>query len=125
MSDKNSYNTWLGKHGESIASQYLTDKGYVIIARNEYFHWGEIDIIAQKHPHIVFVEVKTRVGKKYGNIYESITTGKRKKLLRSFTMYVKKHALYNVPLRFDVITIELDSNKTVKEIQHYENVPLQ
>jgi len=50
----------LGKFGEDFACNYLKNKGYRIIKRNEKNRFGEIDIIVRKGDStLVFVEVKT------------------------------------------------------------------
>src|SRR3569832_1459046 len=51
--------------GEEVVCKYLENKGYVVLERNYWKPWGEIDIVAQKADFISFVEVKT-VSKKGG-----------------------------------------------------------
>ena len=52
-------NRWRrGRDGEQRAEQYLSDRGYTVLARNFRSRIGEIDIIAEKDDRIVFVEVK-------------------------------------------------------------------
>ena len=50
----------LGKKGEEIAAQYLSEKGYEILERNWRNRHKEIDIIAKDGNELVIVEVKTR-----------------------------------------------------------------
>lgn len=50
----------LGRLGEDEALFYLTLKGYHLLDRNWRFEHYEIDIVAEWHGEIVFVEVKTR-----------------------------------------------------------------
>lgn len=49
----------MGEIGERIAAQYLEMKGFSVVERNHRRPWGEIDIIAEKHGVVRFVEVKT------------------------------------------------------------------
>ena len=63
----------VGKTGEEIAEIYLIKNGYKILERNFSCRQGEIDIIARDIKEIVFVEVKTRTNKKYGEPIDSIT----------------------------------------------------
>ena len=49
-----------GKIGEDYAAQFLTKKGYRVVARNYRSRFGEIDLIAENKEYIVFAEVKTR-----------------------------------------------------------------
>ena len=48
----------LGRLGEDEALFYLTLKGYHLLDRNWRFEHYEIDIVAEWHGEIVFVEVK-------------------------------------------------------------------
>lgn len=50
----------LGPLGERACAQVLRKKGYRILDVNYRTRFGEIDIIAEKKPYIIFVEVKTR-----------------------------------------------------------------
>ena len=50
----------LGKFGESLACNYLSDLGYSIEERNYRFHHKELDIVAKDKDVFVIVEVKTR-----------------------------------------------------------------
>jgi putative endonuclease len=50
----------LGEIGEEIACRYFVSKQFVILDRNYYSRFGEIDIIAAKDRQLVICEVKTR-----------------------------------------------------------------
>ncbi len=52
-------NNQTGALGEAIARQYLQNQGFRIIESNYRKQWGEIDVIAERHGIINFVEVKT------------------------------------------------------------------
>ena len=56
----------LGKKGEQIAQNYLQQQQYTVLHIN--WKWGrkEIDVIALKDGHLVFVEVKTRINSVFG-----------------------------------------------------------
>jgi Holliday junction resolvase-like predicted endonuclease len=53
------YKKEIGAWGESIAAEWLAERGYQIIARNVCTPYGEIDIIVQQGDVTIFVEVKT------------------------------------------------------------------
>jgi len=48
-----------GEIGENIAVKFLVKHGYTIIDRNYTKKWGEIDIVAEKHEKLYFIEVKS------------------------------------------------------------------
>jgi len=112
----------LGKYGESLAADYLERHGYHIILRNFKARYGEIDIIAQKGSILVFVEVKTRMGRKYGVPEEAVTPRK----IHEVTLTAEYYYLLNPHLpkshRIDVIAIELNPDKTIKDFHHIENI---
>ena len=45
----------IGKIGEDLAADYLTDQGYKVIERNYRYGHGEIDLIAEYDKKLVFV----------------------------------------------------------------------
>ena len=82
------YKQETGKSGEEIASNYLEEQGYKILERNFSCNQGEIDIIAKDKEEIVFIEVKTRRNKKYGEGSEAVNINKQKHLLRAIKYYI-------------------------------------
>jgi putative endonuclease len=110
----------VGKKGEEIAEGILKEKGYEIIKRNFHFgRYGEIDIIAKDKDTLVFVEVKTRYSKEYGNPLESITYSKQMKLKKAAEGYLYINNIRNVPCRIDVIAIDFTEAKPI--IEHLVN----
>ncbi len=49
----------IGDLGEDIAVRYLTERGFVVCARNVAVRGGELDLIAEKGAVRHFIEVKT------------------------------------------------------------------
>lgn len=101
----------LGKNGEDIAVEYLTQKNYKIIERNFHCKSGEIDIIALKDEYLVFVEVKTRSSNKYGVPSEAVTKSKIEHLYKTAKYYVYTRNLQDEFIRFDVIEIYFKNNE--------------
>ncbi len=112
-------NRELGRYGENVTCQYLEEKGYGIIGRNFKCQTGEIDIIAKEKEEIVFVEVKTRCSRKYGEPREAVDKIKRKHIKKAAEFYVCKNQLENQCIRFDVI--EVYWNKNQYSINHIKN----
>ncbi len=59
------YRKKIGQFGENLVCDFLTKKGYKIIAQNVKVGFQEIDIISKKDNLIVFVEVKTRTNNNF------------------------------------------------------------
>lgn len=116
----------LGKAGEDYASRYLQSNGFVILDRNFKARYGEIDIVAlSRSPKIlVFVEVKTRVGRDFGLPEESVTPRKLREIIKTAQYYVLKHPGVPDAQRIDVIGIEYDEKNTMIYFNHIQNVTL-
>jgi putative endonuclease len=111
----------LGKKGEQLACEYLQNKGYLILQRNQRTPAGEIDIIAQKKDFsIVFIEVKTRINSKKGYPEEAVNKRKMIKIQKNIQYYLlnnKKIKNYQI----DVIAIIMDDLENVKYFRHIQN----
>lgn len=108
----------LGSEGESLAVQFLRERGYTNIVQNYKTRIGEIDIIARDSETIVFVEVKTRSDDTFCEPYESVNTAKRQKIKNVALLYLQKQKK-ECPARFDVISIICQKNgqKTIHHIK--------
>lgn len=117
-----------GDIGEKTAARYLKNKGYEIIQfnyqNNQGRRLGEIDIIAKNKDEFVFVEVKSREMKKYGDTLpeENITRGKLHKLDKIAWAYLRQHHLENAAYRFDAISIWLDLDAKTAKIKHISHL---
>ena len=67
----------IGEVGETIASNFLTRKGFLVVTRNYRKKWGEIDIVAQKDNKLHFVEVKTVSRKSFNGKFPKETNNYR------------------------------------------------
>jgi len=115
-------NKKIGAVGEKIALVYLKNKGYRLLQKNFYCHWGEIDLIFKKDGKIIFVEVKTRVGEKKGKPYEAVNFHKIKDLKRAINYYLLKKKFFQSKLSLEVISVVLNHDLSLKEIKHFEEV---
>ncbi len=109
-----------GDHGESIARDYLSQKGYVIIDTNWSSRFGELDIVAQQGDVYVFVEVKTRHSKNTESAFASITPAKREKMIKAVYEYIHEKELDDIHWRIDAIGIALHRNQS-PIIDHVED----
>ena len=105
-----------GKLGESVAISFLKKNGYRILEQNYRNIFGEIDIVAMDGNTIVFVEVKARRSKQFGNPKYSVTYKKKRKISMVALDYLKKKSRMNQRARFDVISISTYSEGPQVEI---------
>ena len=81
----------LGKAGEQFVADYLKSKGYIIKNRNgRASRYGEIDIVAENHENIVFVEVKTRQSNALVSGIEAVDTRKQRRIKNASYMFMKR-----------------------------------
>jgi putative endonuclease len=106
----------LGKIGEDLACRELERRGYVIIARRYRRRRAEFDIIARDGSMLVFVEVKARDGRAFGEAAEAVTALKRHRMIGLALEYMTRHRLTECPCRFDVVSIHFDSGRPVIEV---------
>ncbi len=109
-----------GDFGEKIVDKYLIKSGYKILAKNFKCHLGEIDTIFKDEREIVFAEIKTRKGIKYGFPAESVTYFKRKHIYNVANYFLYINNLSNEFIRFDVIEVYLNDKMSI--INHIKNV---
>jgi len=106
----------LGKTGEDLACGELERRGYAIIARRYRSRGGEIDIVARDGDTIVFVEVKARENRAFGEAAEAVTGGKQRKIVQLAVDYLMRHRLANRPCRFDVVSIHFENGRPAIEL---------
>lgn len=102
------YRKRLGDYGEYLARTVLEQKGYRILDAKYHTRYGELDLIAREGKYLVFVEVKTRVGRRFGSGLTAVTKAKKQRLIRSAYCYLKGKGLSNQACRFDLLSLTLD-----------------
>lgn len=114
-------NRELGKLGEDIAANYISQNGYIILEKNFRTKIGEIDIIAKQDNYLVFIEVKTRKSINFGYPREAVDKSKQLKIINIANFYIAKEKQYYCHIRFDVIEVMLHSNNEIKSIVLLKN----
>ncbi|MFT7005162.1 MAG: putative endonuclease [Sulfurimonas sp.] len=104
-----------GNLAEDKACAFLDENGFMIVERNFYSRFGEIDIIATKNDVLHFVEVKS--GLDFESAVQNITPKKLSRLIKTGDVYIKKNAL-NVNYVYDALIV------SPKNIELIENITL-
>lgn len=109
-----------GQEGEALAAAYLEKKGYQVLERNYRIRFGEIDLIAQDHETLVFVEVKARRSLRWGSPAQAVHYHKQGKIFQVAQLYLMRQEQEDVPCRFDVVEVVISKDGTSK-IHHILN----
>jgi putative endonuclease len=98
-----------GRRGEDLAHRFLQAHGWTVVARN----WrpnsghGEIDLVAWDKGTLVFVEVKSRHTREYGDPERNVGIEKRDALARAGREYARRAGVPLERVRFDVVSVLL------------------
>jgi putative endonuclease len=116
----------IGRWGETVASYFLEQRGYRVLARNVRTGCGEIDLIARHESEmLVFVEVKTRTNENFGLPEEAVDARKLEHVFRAAEAYLQAHAeLAEQEWRIDVIAIQGKPGEKAENvhIEHFKNI---
>lgn len=104
--------------------RFLESNGYVVLDRNYRFQRAEIDLVCFEptddgRGELVFAEVKTRSGLKFGRPEEAVSEQKRRYIVRAAQAYLHERRLEKSVCRFDVISVVLRDDGE-PEIEHFK-----
>lgn len=108
----------IGKKGEELASKFLVKLGYRIVERNYRYKKSEIDIICTGEELLIFVEVKTRSSRDFGEPESFVSKNQQSAIIRASEEYVLQ-TQWEGDIRFDIIAI-IQSAKE-QEIMHFKD----
>lgn len=111
-------NIEIGKKGEDMAVEYLTNLDYRILERNYRSGRIEIDIIAQHGNKLVFIEVKTRTGRSFGLPEEAVDDSKQESIEACAETYILDNG-WEGNIRFDIIAVSLNDPEPIR---HFTDV---
>ncbi len=97
----------LGALGEQLAVDHLRTLGLQIVQRNWRCRYGELDVIADDHGTVVFVEVKTRTGEGFGGLEEAVTPRKLRRVRRLAGIWLAGQDTSWRGLRIDVVGVRV------------------
>ena len=96
----------IGRAAEAAAARHLERIGYRILQNNFRARGGELDVIALDGTALAIVEVRYRASDQYGGAAASITTNKRRRIIRAArALLATQPQLARLPARFDVVEV--------------------
>ncbi len=112
-----------GALGEVLALGYLAGKGYELLERNYRTRRGEIDLILRCDGVLVFVEVKARRGRGFGDPLEAVTPAKQARVRRMAEAYLAEQGPEFMEefeeIRFDAVGVLVGGG--MNELRHVED----
>ncbi|HEX9679740.1 MAG TPA: YraN family protein [Candidatus Saccharimonadales bacterium] len=81
--------TVIGQRAEAAAADYLSGRGFQVVARNWRTKWCEIDLIAVKDHRAYFIEVKYRGSAQAGSGLDYITAAKLRQLKFAAELWIQ------------------------------------
>lgn len=100
-----------GRRGEAAAADYLEERGWRILARNERVGRRELDLVVFRDGILAFVEVKSRGGLGFGTPLEAITRKKRQEISRAAAGWLRERRIPACTLiRFDAVGVTWEAD---------------
>ena len=78
-----------------------------------------MDIVARDRGTLVFVEVKARETRDFGQAAEAVTGLKQRRIVRLARDYLTRHRLGDCACRFDVVAVHFEDERPAIEV--FEN----
>jgi putative endonuclease len=89
---------------ERRAARWYRLRGYRILATNCWLSGNEIDIVARRGSTIVFCEVKSKSGDRFGDPLEMVTAEKARRIRRAADAWLARdREAAGLAVRFDVL----------------------
>ena len=96
----------VGAGFEKSAETYLRRRGLKTLERNYRCRRGEIDLVMTHGDYLVFVEVRYRASREFGDPLETITPRKQRRIIAAATHFLAANErLGNRPCRFDAVGV--------------------
>ena len=94
-----------GRLGERLACRRLLGCGYDVLVRRYRTSRGEIDVVAFEGETLVFIEVKTRASRVFGEPWEFVDRDKRRRMKDAAAEFMARYDLGDCRYRFDVVSV--------------------
>ncbi|MEK7118300.1 MAG: YraN family protein [Patescibacteria group bacterium] len=112
-----------GDVGEEIAMKFLMKRGFVVVERNYWKKFGEIDIICRKDGKMHFVEVKTvsreTVSRETSDEHraeDNIHPAKLKRIGRTIAVYLNEKGTKE-DWEFHAVVVVLDITRKIARVR--------
>ena len=96
-----------GQQAERRAVRHYRLRGYRILGVNVWSGGYELDLIVRRGRRLIFCEVKSKSGPRFGTALEMVGREKRRRLLRAAEAWlVRNPDLRELRISFDVVAVD-------------------
>ncbi len=107
-----------GRQSEDAALAFLSAAGLQLVARNYRCRSGEIDLVMEDGPSLVFVEVRARTRDHWGTPEETVTARKQGRIVAAARHFIATRRIRaDRPMRFDVVAISPGMDEEIRWIR--------
>jgi putative endonuclease len=99
----------LGILGESLAERWISQRGWIVLARRFEVGHRDIDLIVRRGETVAFIEVKTRRRLGFGGPIGAVSAQKRRHLSHAAAIWIDRYGERGWEYRFDVIGVLVDA----------------
>ena len=101
---------------ERRAAWWYRLRGYRVLATNVWLAGNELDVVARRGRQLVFCEVKSKAGEKYGDPAEMVSQEKVRRLRRAAEAWLARHPECGAcDVRFDLVAVRGRRLECVRE----------
>jgi putative endonuclease len=94
-----------GDRGEEEAAALFESLGFAVLARKHRTRRGEVDLVCEKGPLLVFAEVRTRQSDAFGPAEATVDAKKQAKVVLAARDWLSKYGAEGREIRFDVVAV--------------------
>jgi putative endonuclease len=96
-----------GKRAERRAAGWYRLRGYRVLARNAWVDGYELDLVLRRGRRLVFCEVKSKGGERFGDPEEMVDGEKQRRLARAAEAWLALHPeARRLQVSFEVIAVQ-------------------
>lgn len=112
---------WFGRRSERAAARFLRRQGMRILGQNLDDRRGEIDILALDDNCLVVVEVRSSESRSHNELAGTVGDEKQRRLSSALLRFLQRRQLWDVAVRFDILTIRWPVGSRRPDVQQYRN----
>lgn len=103
-----------GQRAERLALWHYRLRGYRILGTNVWCAGYELDLIVRRGRRLVFVEVKSKSGPRFGRPEEMVDRRKRQRLYRAAeTWLARRSDCRGLTIAFEIVAVDADGLRRV------------